>query len=136
MTPITFVTSYGEISGSYGALFAYTVLVAFAISLVVLTMLLLPESPSGQKLQRSYLGSRLATTRLYQMLQRHHVTPAGYINNTSVGDIRKHLQVCRDCSKQAECDDALKYDGLRQQSYAFCPNRSAIEQQMRTRVSE
>lgn len=111
----------------YGTLFVATVMLAFLVSLALLSALTFVDSGRGQQLLRAYLGKRLAAARMFSMLEHRQVAPLTYIQKTDIADIRAQLRICRNCSKQDVCDEALGYVGWRHRNFSFCPNRRAIE---------
>lgn len=112
-------------------LFVYTVILAFLLSLTALAVLSFIDHDRGQKLLRTCLGNRLASTRMFKMLERRHIAPLSYIQETGIADLRAQIRTCRNCSRQDMCDESLYDIGVRQPNFSFCPNRRTVEKLIR-----
>jgi len=97
------------------------------LALVLLGVTAFADSGQFDPFVRRYLAWRLEGTRMFRMLQRRHVVPLAYILETPTAEIRRQLARCRSCPRHEQCDAAMDYFGPRHPSYAFCPNRRAID---------
>lgn len=124
----------GQIPEFSGTLFVATVALTLLLSLALLSVLSFADTRRGQGLVRRWLGWRLSASRMARMLELRHLPPQLYLESTPIATIRAQLQLCRQCTKQEQCEAALSYRGPRHHSLNFCPNHSTIDRLIGLRV--
>ena len=105
-----------------------TLLLAFALSALVLAVAMLFDSPRDTPLVRAGQRLRLVGMRMPRMLQRHGIAVGDYLDSLSVAQIREHIRNCDRCSLGDLCDrDLDARHPCTRTSFAYCPNRNAVQ---------
>jgi hypothetical protein len=110
----------------YLGAFVAMLIAILLFALAAVAVITFADTPRGRRMLRDYLGGRLASTRMWSMLEHRGVSPTRYVDEMPIQDLREQIRACRRCAKQDMCDETLNCVGWRKRDYGFCPNRKAI----------
>ena len=106
--------------------FALSISGLLALMLLLLAVVMLPETDSDTWLTRSFQRLLLKRTRLGRLLTLRGGNQAVFVDSQSIPQIRTLRQNCRSCDNFYYCDEQVKKGKTAYRDLNFCPNREAL----------
>lgn len=111
--------------------FALSISGLLALMLLLLAVIMLPETDSDTWFTRTFQQLLLKRTRLGKLLTLRGADQSAFLHSQNIAQMRTLRKNCRGCDNFYYCDEQVKKGKTGYRDLNFCPNREALSQVLR-----